>query len=294
MRRALSPGGGCVRRLRELAGHVADGAQPRRHHRHAGGAHPPARAGCRRRLRRALAGLSGVLRAHACGEDAWQAREVGRLALRDHRQRPPRTRGAVKRRARARARRALHRPAARLDLQLGRVSLAGGPDHQHRQPRVARHQRLSHPGALRPASARAHQHDADHCLPRSGAAECFLSAGAARGRGGARNRHRPHRASPAQLHRAGSLSVQDARRLHLRQRQSRRLSRRRTRARRLGRLRAPARGVRAPRQVARHRLRRVRRALGRLGRRPGAGGDQVRRVGQSRALCAFRAFGAGA
>ena len=82
-----------------------------RHHRRAGGQDPRPCARRRRRLRHPLAGLSRVLRADARRAQGRHAGEMGRLALRDHRQRLPRPRRAAARRAGARPRRAFPRPA---------------------------------------------------------------------------------------------------------------------------------------------------------------------------------------
>ena len=133
-----------LRRVRLVAGHLDDDAELRRHYRRAGGAHPPARARRRRRLRHPLAGLSRVRGADARGEDARPAGEMDRVALRDHRQRSPWTRGRAARRARARPRRALHRTARALDLQLRRLSFPGRPAHQYGESVDARDQRLPH------------------------------------------------------------------------------------------------------------------------------------------------------
>ena len=88
------------------------------------------------------------------------------------------------------------------------------------------------------APARVHQHDADHRLSRRRPAERVVSLGAAGRRGGARHRHRPHRAAPAQPAPEGALSLQDADRLDLRQRRSGGAAGRGARGRRLERFRA--------------------------------------------------------
>ena len=99
------------------------------------------------------------MRADARGEGARPAGEVGRLALRDHRQRPPRPRRASLR-ASSRSTATAASSALRVHwiCNIGALSLAGRAAHQHAQPVDARDQRLPHPRALRAAPAGAHQH----------------------------------------------------------------------------------------------------------------------------------------
>ena len=186
----------------------------------------------------------------------------------------------------ARPRRPLRRAARALDLQHGRASLAGGSAHQHGQPLDACDQRLPHPGALRAAPARAHQHHLDHRVPRRRPAERVLPRRAPGGRGRARDsasirvelRRRnlipkeafPYKTPVGSTYDSGdppgqlddrSRSIPDWKALQ---------ARRET--------------VEEARQAARHRLRHVRRALRRRRGAAGAGGDQVRRIGQRVAL----------
>src|SRR5207302_853487 len=129
---------------------------------------------------------------------ARQAGEMGRHPLRDPGERSSRPRHTAERRARARPRGQVSRAARALDLQHGRLPVAAGAADQQPQSVHACDERLPHPRPLWPPQARAHQHHADDRLPRRGAAGRFLSGGAAGRRGGARDRHRPHRAASAQ------------------------------------------------------------------------------------------------
>ena len=283
-----------LRRLHQHAGPRAHAAELRRDHRRAGGEDPHPRARRRRRLRHPLAGVSRVLRADARRAQGGQAGEVGRLALRDHRQRPPRPRRASRGRARARPRRPLPRAARALGGERRRLPFAARAAHQHAQPGHARDQRLPHPGALRPPPARAHQHHLDHCLPRRGPPERLLPRRAPGGRGGARARHRPPRAAPHQLHPEGGVPVQDAVRLDLRQRRPGGRIRGSPREVGLGQLRVQKKGLDAQRKTARHRLRGVLRALGRRRAAEGRSGDPLRQHGKCDAACDGRAVGTGA
>ena len=224
-------------------------------------------------------------------QQARPAGEVGRLALRDHRHRPPRPRGAALGRAGARPRRPLHRPALRLGLQHGRLLSQAGPMINTHQPGDARDQRLRHPRALRPPQAGLHQHHADHRLPRRRPAERHLSRRAPGRRGGAGDRHRPDRAAPAQ-------PDPDGRRSRTRRRPARpttaaipRAAREGHRVFRLEDFREAQRSEsKNERQAARHRLRDVRRAVrpGRRCRRKRRSSSSASRATPSSTRCRAR------
>ena len=107
-------------------------------------------------------------------------------------------------------------------------------------------------------------------------------------------RHRPHRAAAPQLHSEGGVPLQDAGRLDLRQRRSGGRIRGSAGEIGLGQLRVAQKRILEKRQAARHRLRRVLRALGRRRGAEGRSGDPLRRLGQRDAARARRAVRAGA
>ena len=124
---------------------------------------------------------------------------------------------------RGRARRGGHFPgdAGRMAGQPRRLLLERRALHQHR--RVADldgGQHLQDAGVLWAQPARFHQHHPDHRVPWRRPAQRLLSGRAPGRRGGARHRHRPHQAQAAQPAAEESLPLQDADRIHLRQRRS--------------------------------------------------------------------------
>ncbi len=159
---------------------------------------------CRRRIRRALALLSGISAAVLGGAQGRPAGQMDRESSRILPQRFPGARASCRRRARTRPRWAHHRPRARLCRQFGRG------------PRVLRRalEPLAHAGrALRhrrdpcARARRLHQHAADRRLSRRGQTRIVLHRRAPhRSRGGGAG-DRPRRAAPAQRHQAASLSL---------------------------------------------------------------------------------------
>ena len=154
---------------------------------------------------------------------------------------------------------------------------------------------LPHPGGARPAPAGPHQHRADHRLPRRRAPQRLLPRRAPGGGGGARDRHRPHRAAPAQPDSERGVPVQDADR---RSRPTTAATHRVCWTRFWNCPGGTLFGKRSEEseqagQAARHRLLDVRRA-GRRGRRPEGGGRHpLRRVGRGQHPRALRPVGAG-
>ena len=179
----------CVRRLRATQG-MSD--MPPKMARVPGLAregfrHP--RAGRRRRLRHPLERLSGVLRADVRGEGARPAGQMGRLARRDHRERPPRRAQASQRRARARSQGQFLGMRFDWIVDMGAYLVAGpaGSSTPTPLPTGMRGFNAYRTPPFTAPPSRAHQHARRPRLSRRRAPERRLSRRAAGGRGGARS-----------------------------------------------------------------------------------------------------------
>ena len=145
---------------------------------------------------------------------------MGRLALRDHRRRPPRPRVAARGRARARPRGRFLGLRMRWVVNMGAFLSQPGPLINTRNPATHAINVYRIPALYGRHLLVLTNTTSDHRLPRRRPAECLLPRRAAGRRGRARARHRPRRDPPAQPHPERGLPLQDADRLDLRQRRS--------------------------------------------------------------------------
>ncbi len=163
---------------------------------------------CRRLVRHEVPGLSGIRPAAARLEAAGPAGEMDRRTLRELFERPSRPRSPAHRRAGARQGGPLPRRAAHRHRQCRRLHLsADARDHQRGEEC---HRRLQDAGDGSEFQGRLHQHHADRRLSRRRPARGQLLYGAADRHRGARNGHRPGRATAAQPHRARADALQGA------------------------------------------------------------------------------------
>ena len=138
-----------------------------------------------------------------------------------------------------------------LARQRRRLRDAGGRRHPAADRPVGRDQHLRHRDDRHRHQGGADQHAADRRLSRRGPARGDLHHRAADGRGGARDRHRPRRAAPAQHDPARADAVHEPDGQDLRQRPVRAGDGPGARAGRLERLRGARGGLEAPRPAAR-------------------------------------------
>ena len=154
------------------------------------------------------------------------------------------------RRAGARSRRALPRPAGGQHLECRRALRLALAAQQGRRPH---HRILRHPGRNLEGARGLHQHDDDAGLPQLGTAGSQLCHRAPRRHRRPRAWLRPHRAAPQELRPARGHALHQCGRHDLRQRHLRGQHGRRHAPRRLGRLPGAQTGGRFARQAARPR-----------------------------------------
>ena len=242
---------------------------------------PRHRRGSRRRLRRALQHLPGILRAAARCEAARPAGEVGRHALRGIHRRRAGARHRAPRRDGARRFRPHPRHALRVPVQPGGLSRIHRQLREHGQPGERGERRLRRPGRPRAGEARADQHGSHRRLPRRGPAGQLLRDRAPGRPGRARARHGPRRVPPPQPRAEKQISVQDRHRVRIRLRRLRGRARQGAEGRGMEFIRREESAIPPPRQAARARHRHLHRGerRGRLrALRPGTARVGPRRV----------------